>query len=199
MRIIYNFNGLNNIQADVHNIHNSRLGKKLTLDSPVGDFVWLRDPSEETRRKESTVVERFNAETSVATFLHRRSVRRRNSFRDNRRLPQLIPLFPVGNYTPDSECGHCEPIQEGSAFCCMICHMSGQDEHPALRKSCLIKLNSGVKRDTALGRKCSKQRISLETRKQRRQRLFSGILDWSRVCFYRAKLDFTDSVSARKV
>ena len=176
----------------------SRLGKKPTLDDPVGDFVWLRGPSEEIRRKEPTVGEQPKAKTSVATFLHQHSARPRSSFQDYRRLPQLVPLFPVGNYTPDSQCGHREPIQEGSAFCCMICHMSGQDEHPAVRKKCFIKLNSSVKRDTCSGRKCSTQRISLETRKQRRQKLFSGILDWSRVCFYRTKLGFTDSVLACK-
>src|SRR5207245_1092841 len=49
-------------------------------------------------------------------------------------LPRLIPLFPIGSYTPQSACPHREPIGQGSAFCCMVCHDSGMDAHPALQR-----------------------------------------------------------------
>lgn len=49
-------------------------------------------------------------------------------------IPTLVPLFPVGPLTPSSECCHHGPIRPGSNFCCMICHASGIDDHPALQR-----------------------------------------------------------------
>ena len=48
--------------------------------------------------------------------------------------PRLIPLFPVGLYTPQSPCPHREPIRRGSNLCCMVCLQSGMDDHPALQR-----------------------------------------------------------------
>src|SRR5262245_15209989 len=50
------------------------------------------------------------------------------------RPPRLIPLFPVGPYTPQSACPHRVPIEPGSALCCMVCHRSGMDEHPTMQR-----------------------------------------------------------------
>ncbi|MFI5387427.1 MAG: hypothetical protein ACHQ50_15065 [Fimbriimonadales bacterium] len=41
--------------------------------------------------------------------------------------PRLIPLFPIGSYTPASACPHRGPIAHGSHLCCMVCHRSGID------------------------------------------------------------------------
>lgn len=51
-----------------------------------------------------------------------------------RRLPLLIPLFPVDPFTPLSACPHHGPIEPGSDLCCMVCNRSGMDAHPALRR-----------------------------------------------------------------
>jgi hypothetical protein len=45
---------------------------------------------------------------------------------------ELVPLFPIGPFTPSSECPHRGPIREGSLLCCMVCSASGIDGHPAL-------------------------------------------------------------------
>ena len=49
--------------------------------------------------------------------------------------PRLQPLFGVGMHTPLSACPHNGPIPAGSVLVCMICHQSGQDDHPALQPS----------------------------------------------------------------
>ncbi len=48
--------------------------------------------------------------------------------------PRLMPLFPVGSYTPLSDCPHHGAIRPGSILCCMVCHQTGQDAHPALQR-----------------------------------------------------------------
>lgn len=47
---------------------------------------------------------------------------------------ELVPLFPVGPFTPASECPHRGPIRKGSLLCCMVCSASGMDGHRALRR-----------------------------------------------------------------
>lgn len=49
------------------------------------------------------------------------------------RPPKLLPLFPMGHFTPKSLCAHIFMIPRGSIWCCMVCHQSGQDDHPALQ------------------------------------------------------------------
>jgi hypothetical protein len=39
----------------------------------------------------------------------------------------LIPLFPIGAFTPQSECPHRGPITPGRPVVCMVCHASGAD------------------------------------------------------------------------
>jgi hypothetical protein len=53
---------------------------------------------------------------------------------DPRCPPRLVPLFPIGPFTPQSICPHHGPIRPGSIFCCMVCSQSGMDEHPALKR-----------------------------------------------------------------
>jgi RNA polymerase sigma factor (sigma-70 family) len=48
--------------------------------------------------------------------------------------PDLVPLFPVTSYTPYSPCPHYEAIEHGSSLCCMVCHQSGRDADPALKR-----------------------------------------------------------------
>lgn len=46
----------------------------------------------------------------------------------------LVPLFPITSFTPQSKCPHRGPIKPGSVFCCMVCSGTGRDGHPALRR-----------------------------------------------------------------
>ena len=53
-----------------------------------------------------------------------------------RRVPRLVPLFPVVPFTPGSACSHHGPIPWGSVLCCMVCHRSGLDGiAPGLQRS----------------------------------------------------------------
>ena len=90
----------------------------------------------------------------------------------------LIPLFPIGSFTPQSSCAHREPIEKGSRFCCMVCHASGMDDHPGLRREPKPKQACGAAPDpmkgiavTAVVSKADRA----ETRKQRRRRQFSTV------------------------
>jgi hypothetical protein len=48
---------------------------------------------------------------------------------------ELVPLFPIGAFTPTSKCPHHGPIRPGSLFCCMVCSNSGVDDHPFLKRN----------------------------------------------------------------
>jgi len=83
---------------------------------------------------------------------------------DPNRPPRLVPLFPIGAFTPGSACPHHGPIRAGSVFCCMVCSHSGVDDHPALQRD--------TQTDPRPEHKASPVRVAVrETRKQRRQRL----------------------------
>ena len=82
------------------------------------------------------------------------------------RAPRLIPFFPIGPYTPQSACGHKGPIEAGSLFCCVVCHQSGIDDHPALQRDPLTDPVPEPKPGPA------PKSSSRETRKQRRLRKF---------------------------
>ena len=92
--------------------------------------------------------------------------------RDVRHPPRLVPLFPLGPYTPQSVCRHDGPIEQGSLFCCMVCHRSGHDDHPALQRDPRFDQSHDGKLRIPLPKRLGEQRIRRETRKQRRQRLF---------------------------
>lgn len=49
---------------------------------------------------------------------------------------EFVPLFPIGQFTPTSECPHRGPIKRDSSFVCMCepCgYSSGYDDHPRMR------------------------------------------------------------------
>lgn len=48
------------------------------------------------------------------------------------RVPKLVPLFPIGGFSPSSVCGHRKKLKRGSSFICMVCHQSGWEGHPDL-------------------------------------------------------------------
>jgi hypothetical protein len=84
--------------------------------------------------------------------------------------PRLIPLFPIGPFTPQSKCPHIGPIRPGSRVCCMICSRSGVDDHPELKRDPRTDPRPEAK---ALPR--ARPATGHETRKQRRGRLFAAL------------------------
>jgi hypothetical protein len=95
---------------------------------------------------------------------------------------ELVPLFPIGAFTPSSKCPHHGPIREGSLFCCMVCSTSGMDDHPALRRDPLTDpkpeprppARRPAARPTAGAKPSSppEPAAGRETRKERRRRQF---------------------------
>lgn len=95
---------------------------------------------------------------------------------------ELVPMFPVGSFTPASECPHKGPIQEGSLLCCMVCSASGMDGHPALTRDPATDprpepksprpRRAGSTTPDAVLLNSSSTAAGSETRRQRRSRVF---------------------------
>lgn len=77
----------------------------------------------------------------------------------------LVLFFPLGPFTPQSTCQH-GPIPNGSALCCAVCHRSGKDNHPRLRRDVRVRYTTRYS-PAPIGKRS-------ETRKQRRARLFGA-------------------------
>lgn len=84
------------------------------------------------------------------------------------RPPRLVPLFPIGAFTPLSECERHRWITRGSVFCCMICHRTGVDDHPALQRNWL----TDPKPEPPPPAPPKPEPARPETRKERRRRLY---------------------------
>lgn len=121
------------------------------------------------RKEASGSREKQSAENSLAAG------QGRLAFQIFPQAPRLVPLFPIGSYTPHSKCAHSGPIERGSVFCCMVCHTSGQDDHPALKYSRAVDLNAELEHKRLLVSKAySQQPLFSVTRRQRRQKLFGA-------------------------
>jgi hypothetical protein len=84
---------------------------------------------------------------------------------------RLIPLFPIGAFTPRSACPHHDTIERGSRLCCMVCHGSGMDDHPGLERDPKTDPSPEPTPKPAVDAAApSKARKSKVTRKQRRRR-----------------------------
>jgi hypothetical protein len=121
---------------------------------------------------ENVIRGRVCAQSTPLSLACRFSRQSRRFYRDVQRAPRLVPLFPVGAYTPQSMCGHHEPIQRGSLFCCMICHRSGHDDHPALQGPASAQPSCNDKSCECPPTTGSNGKCVFETRRQRRQRIF---------------------------
>lgn len=123
------------------------------LPADVLESIWLAETRDGTdvrliARREKMSVRRVQMGVTRARLREMAKIRRRSSSSsgaisyqnesgtkpDAKTLPHLIPLFPIGPFTPSSSCGHRHPIRAGSAFCCMVCHASGIDDHPELKR-----------------------------------------------------------------
>ena len=90
---------------------------------------------------------------------------------------ELVPLFPIGSFTPASECPHRGPIQPGSLLCCMVCSASGVDEHPYLVRDPETDPKPEPKSrriPTERSRGAETTAPARETRRQKRARRFGG-------------------------
>jgi hypothetical protein len=87
---------------------------------------------------------------------------------------RLIPLFPIGALTPQTPCPHHHSIERGSTLCCMVCHASGMDDHPGLRRDPQADPSpeAGPAPAHDVTEPGQPDRLQ-ETRRQRRRRLFA--------------------------
>jgi len=144
----------------------TRLSRTMTLEIAAREYVWLWELRHGLGTK--SIANREGVSIRRVRFGVARARAQEKSSSDQHilRPPRLIPLFPVGPYTPQSACAHRQPIQSGSVLCCMVCHRSGMDEHPALQRD---SVTERAPEPVPLFEK-----IARETRRQRRQRLFGS-------------------------
>ncbi len=161
-----------------------RFDRSMSLVAAAREYIWLYDFNHgisvnEIAAREGLTVGRVRFGVARARGLDKKSSQNFLNMPiswngDVAHSPRLIPLFPIGAYTPQSDCPHREPIGQGSAFCCMVCHCSGMDDHPTLQRDPRTDPAPESKTEPApqlaLQPKASE---SLETRKQRRRRKFA--------------------------
>ena len=161
-----------------------RSERTLTLATAAREYIWLYDLRHGIGIKEIAAREKLSVGRIRFGLARARGMDKRANQEallttsrwgsDVIPVPRLIPLFPIGSYTPQSECPHRGPIEEGSALCCMVCHRSGMDSHPGLRRDPQTdpapELKAGPAPDLGPQPKDGKR---LETRKQRRRRRFA--------------------------
>ncbi len=166
------------------------------LPDEVLESIWLDEIREGANirsiaRREKLSVRRVQMGVTRARLREMAKIRRRslNSAKvssnqnesglkaDAKILPRLVPLFPIGSFTPGSSCGHRHPIRAGSVFCCMVCHASGMDDHPELKRDPKtdpapeLKPSAPPRQATRrLYGKDSANAVADETRKARRKR-----------------------------
>ncbi len=147
----------------------SRSSRALSLTVMAREYIWLWDVRHGVSANEIALREGLNVQR-VRIGIARAKTLEKNGTNDNEavRPPRLIPLFPIGAYTPQSECAHHRPIEDGSLLCCMVCHCSGVDDHPGLMRSPLTDPTPEPKPAPAPSPRQNKR----ETRRQRRQRVF---------------------------
>lgn len=151
----------------------------LTLEVAARDYMWLYDYRHGVSLKEIAGYEGLTV-AEVQRGVERSKAQESKLSRDDvieglksGRLEdmgfRLIPLFPVSALTPQSACPHHGAIESGSRLCCMVCHGSGMDDHPAMQRDPKIDPSpeSGLEPAAAPP---SQSGESKETRRQRRRR-----------------------------
>lgn len=121
-----------------------RSDRTLTLATAAAEYVWMYDHRHGLSYREIAIREgvsvgrvRFGVKRARAQETPASSgagIGHLSADAETQRPPRLVPLFPIGPYTPQSLCPHRMPIEQGSALCCMVCHRSGMDEHPAMQR-----------------------------------------------------------------
>jgi hypothetical protein len=158
-----------------------RSSRTLTLEVAAREWMWLYDYRHGMSLAEIAGYEglsiarvRFGVERSVAQESKLSKDDLLESLKSGRVDDvgfRLIPLFPIGAFTPQSACPHHDSIKRDSRLCCMVCHASGMDDHPGLRRDPKTDPSPEPRPkpddDVAVSSESGK---SKETRKQRRRR-----------------------------
>ena len=145
------------------------MGSPMSLASMATEYIWLWDVRHGLSTNEIAMREGLTPRRVQYGVARARALERNCSTDEPVRIPPLIPLFPIGHFTPQSACRHHGPIETGSVFCCVVCHCSGIDDHPGLQRDPLTDPAPEPKPTPA-----PKKKSARETRKQRRQRVFAG-------------------------
>jgi hypothetical protein len=151
-----------------------RLSRRMNSETSVRESFWLWDSRHGVNANEIATCQGVSIGRVQFGLARARRQESRWFLRDVRRPPRLVPLFPVGPYSPQSSCGHHRPIERGSLFCCMVCHASGQDHHPALQHDRRFDQRLGGKSANPVRKTVCGEKLCRETRRQRRQRLFGA-------------------------
>ncbi len=157
-------------QSYIESQDRPRMSREITLEIAAREYVWLWD------RRHGISIEAIAAREGTSIARVRFGVARARAQENSTgtasavRPPRLVPLFPIRAYTPQSTCAHRRPIEPGSSLCCMVCHASGMDRHPALRRDPRTDPAPEAKPKAAP----EQARSPRETRRERRQRLFGA-------------------------
>ncbi len=154
-------------RADVR----SRASRQFTLSTAAREYVWWWDFRHGTSAEAIAKREGVNLRRIRFGVAHAQAQQRKCPLDNRAQPPRLVPLFPIGPYTPLASCGHSLPIESGSALCCMVCHQSGLDDHPAMRRD--PQTDPKPEPKVAVAHSANLSLSTRETRRQRRQRLFT--------------------------
>jgi hypothetical protein len=146
----------------------SRLSRTMSLRVMAREYIWLWDFRHGVSVKAIAMRDGVTVERVGFGLARAQGQEKACASSAAIRPPRLDPLFPIGSYTPHSSCGHRRPIEPGSVLCCMVCHRSGVDDHPALVRDPLTEPAPEPK-PAPVPKKATR-----ETRKQRRQRVFAA-------------------------
>lgn len=116
--------------------------RDLSLRASAREYVWLLDhragvSDRAIARREGITAGRVRFGRERAAYTDAAPIPP-GALADLKRARGLIPLFPIGPYTPLSVCPHRGPIAAGSRLICMICHnrpADGPDLATALRNA----------------------------------------------------------------
>jgi hypothetical protein len=160
----------------------------LTLEVAARDYVWLYDlrrgiGCQKIAIEDGVTVRDVREGIERARKLERKWSRDNvladfQSGRGNDLGFHLIPMFPIVAFTPQSACRHGgESIKHGSRFCCMVCHVSGMDGHPGLRRDPATDPAPELESQPAAAPAMAEPSNTVarrETRRERRRRLFEA-------------------------
>lgn len=160
-----------------------RSDRSLTLEVAAMEYIWLYDSRhgvsiQEIAARAGVSVDRVRFGVGRAKALESKHSMRELSEDLRVRRPdelgfRLIPLFPIGAFTPRSECPHHDTLERGSKLCCMVCHASGMDDHPGLRRDPQTDPSPEPQPAPAAEAAPRESAERKETRKQRRRRRFA--------------------------
>ncbi len=155
-----------------------------TLKAAARDYIWLYD------LRHGVAVREIAVRSGVTIRQVREGIERARALETDRSKDhpteelspgragdlgfRLIPLFPIGAFTPQTPCPHHRAIKRGSTLCCMVCHASGMDDHPGFRRDPGTDPAPEPQTAPASEDPAPDKAVAVrETRKQRRRRLYA--------------------------